>query len=49
MDGVGLFGLEVERSVFFVFVEEVELGFLVGVDDSENVSNGFVEIVVRRI
>lgn len=33
VDGMSLFGVEVEGEVFFVFVEEVELSVLFGVDD----------------
>ena len=43
--GAGLLGTEIEGSIFFVFVEDAELGALVGVDDSEDAGDGFAEVV----
>jgi hypothetical protein len=38
-DSAGLLWSEVEGKVFFVLVEEAELGSLVGVDDCEDLGN----------
>lgn len=36
---------QIQRNVFLVFVEDAELGALVGVDDGEDTGDGFAEVV----
>lgn len=47
-NGTSLLGSEVERKVFLVLIEDAQLCSLVGVDDSEDSSDGFSEIVAVR-
>lgn len=44
-DGTGLLWSEVERKVLLVLVEETQLSALVGVDDGQDLSDGFADIV----
>ena len=44
-DGAGLLGAEVERSVLLALVEEPELSPLVGVDDSEDLSDALANVM----
>lgn len=44
-DGPRLLRAQVQRQVFLVLVELAELRALVGVDDGEDASDGFAEVV----
>ena len=44
-DGAGLLCTEVEREVLLVLVEDAELCALVGVDDGEDASDRFADVV----
>lgn len=44
-DGPSLLRAQVQRQVFLVLVEDAELRALVGVDDGEDASDGFAEVV----
>jgi len=46
-DGTGLLWAEVEGQVLLVLVEDAQLRALVGVDDCEDLGDGFADVVAR--
>ena len=48
-DGTGLLWAEIKWKVLFALVEKAELVALLGVDDSENLSDGLAYVMAVRL